>query len=136
MTSYHNPGRNLSLTTTCSPYKIDDLLPSIPCEIPLMCMTFSSTFHHDHIFHLSINMSLWISTYYSLQWIQILITLTKDSCTKIDFSLCFVMCDALTKMAATDHIFVWEWCDLTSNWPWRRLLHEKPFTRGGNYLFI
>ena len=93
-TSYHNPGRNLSLTTTCSPYKIDDLSPSIPWEIPLMCMTFSSTSHHDHIFHMSINMSLWISTYYSLQWIQIKFTLTRDSYTKIDFSLCFVMCDA------------------------------------------
>ena len=81
-TSYHNPGKNLSLTTTCSAYKIDDLSPSIPWEIPLMFMTFSSTFHRDHIFHLSINMSLWISTYYSLQWIQILFTLTRDSCTK------------------------------------------------------
>ena len=26
--------------------------------------------------------------------------------------------------------------DLASNWPWRTLLHERPFTRQGNYLVL
>ena len=35
----------------------------------------------------------------------------------------------LTPPGMTDQIM-----DLASNWPWRTLLHERPFTREGNYL--